>query len=159
MSYQELQQKRKELEQKAYSLKTKKAKQKVYAEIHKIVGAILDLLNEEKKQLEGKTFKGVVVSPGDMREFLIRSEELGLVWANPCNAINSKSYYDHTCCVEFTEGSEVTFELYIEVNSDGLNLMPTKITGGTLNESLYQELCKKKLAFFKYPKGLSGLFG
>ena len=160
MSYQEMQQKRKELQRKAYSLKTKKAIEKVRAEICEIELAILDLLYEQKKQLEGKTFQGIVASEMSQGEFFIKSEALGTLLANACNATNSKSWYNDTCCVEFSEGSQVTFELYIKVNPDGLELMPTKISGGTLNESKYQELSKKSnLSFFKYPERFSGLFG
>jgi hypothetical protein len=87
----------------------------------------------------------------------------GTLYANPTSDVVSKSWYGHTCCVEYVEGQELVIEIEVDVDSARLclELIPRRIYGGTLNETQYTELCKRDdLAFFKYPgsDGVTGLF-
>jgi hypothetical protein len=86
----------------------------------------------------------------------------GTLNVSPCNDVLSKSWYNETCCVEYTKGHEIVIQCDIQVDTDYLNLIivPKKVQGGTLNVKQYEELCKKpNLAFFKYSNGhMSGLF-
>ena len=150
----------------AYSLKTKKAKEKAWTKVREIKRQILIGLYAEREQFAVFSVKGTVVVDNShcMAEHIGIETSYGLFWVSPANDILSKSWYASTCCVEYQEGQQVIVELEADVNSErlGLFLYPKRVYGGTLNETKYAELCKRdNLAFFKYPElkgGMTGLF-
>lgn len=149
----------------AYSLKTKKAKEKAWTKVREIEREICHVLYDAAKAFERHSVKGEVVSFHDGEDYVaIRTAEYGLIWANQTSDVVSKSWYGSTCCVEYTVGQTVVVEIDIEVNSEKLFLevVPKTVVGGKLNEAKYSELCKRdNLAFFKYPElkgGMTGLF-
>jgi hypothetical protein len=151
----------------AYSLKTKKAQRKAWDRVRDIEREILfgsGGLFEQANVYATHSVKGVVKRfYAGCSDVLIETKEYGNLWVNIANDVEAKSWYDHTCCIEYTEGQTVIVECTIEVDSDRLCLyvQAGHVTGGRVNETQYAELCKRDdLAFFKYPNlnGVTGLF-
>lgn len=147
----------------ARSLKTKAAQAKAYAKVRELRSQALDLLYGQRDAFARMSVKGTVLwfHAGD--DYVRIETPYGSLLANPTSDEVSKSWYGHTCCVEYTAGQTVILELEVDVDSDRLclKLIPKRILGGTLNEEQYAELCKRDdLAFFKYPgsTGVTGLF-
>lgn len=146
----------------AYSLKTKKAQSKAWTKIRDLEREAIIILYTEANKIQKHSVVGTVAFFRDGQEFIIKTEQYGSLWVSPANDVLAKSWYEHTCCIEYTQGQEVSIEVTIDVDQDRLCLVvvPGKITGGRVNETQYAELCKRDdLAFFKYPTGqMSGLF-
>ncbi len=149
-------------ESKARSLKTKKAQTKAWNVVRELRHEILMLLYGQRDAFQTHSVKATVrwFHAGD--DHVCISTPYGTLYASPTSDAISKSWYGHTCCVEYTEGQELIVEIDVDVDSDRLCLevIPKRIYGGKLNESQYAELCKRTdLAFFKYPNGgMTGLF-
>jgi len=161
MNIQELKQLAEQARTNARSLKTKKAQQKAYDKAREFEReAFIKLCNE--RDLYGQfSFKATVkhFRPGS-DEYLVETP-YGSMWLSPTSDVLSKSWYAHTCCIEYVIGQTIHVEATIDVNHDRLelNIIPGKVSGGTLNTEQYTELCKNdNLAFFKYPIGMTGLF-
>lgn len=169
MSTTELRAQFKAAKDRAYSLKTKKAQVKAWDKVREIKREIASLMYDAAKMYATHSVKGTVIVDNShcMSDYImIETEEYGIIHAYPQNDVLSKSWYAHTCCVEFRKGQSVVVEIDIDVNTDGRNgpyleVIPKHLSGGTLNETKYAELCKQdNLAFFKYPNadGVTGLF-
>lgn len=145
-----------------YTLKTKAARHKSQDRIQALRVQAADILDPIAKGLAGKRVVGTVRYADNLDGSLWIETEYGTIYANICNSVDSKSWYASTCCVEFTEGAEVSFTLTAETVFDrsALRLGAKDIFGGKLNNEKYKELCQRTdLAFFKYPDGhMSGLF-
>jgi hypothetical protein len=152
-------------EQRARSLKTKKAQIKAWDKVREIRREILTKhLYPELAKYRTHSVKGIVkrFHPGD-DHYLVETKEYGTMWLSPCADVLTKSWYDHTCCIEYVEGQIIVIECELEINHDKLQIFvqPGHVTGGFVNEVQYAELCKQDdLAFFKYPNsnGVTGLF-
>jgi hypothetical protein len=146
-----------------YKLKTKKAKEKAWNRVRDLERELFHLACKERDVYRTHSVKGTVRrfrSNDDVG--LLVDTPYGALWCSQTSDVLSKSWYSHTCCVEYTEGQEVIIEIEVDVNMDSLKLelIPRRIHGGRVNEEEYAELCKRtNLAFFKYPDGhMSGLF-
>lgn len=85
----------------------------------------------------------------------------------PSHDVNSASWYNETCCIEYTEGQKIKANIIFEIDLDQLKIVYyfKKIEGGILNKEKYLKLRDgdQKLAFFKYnlldgDSSISGLF-
>jgi len=155
----------KEAKTRAYGLKTKKAQAKAWARVREIEREILTHLYAQRDAYAVHSVKGTVLVDNShcMSEHLIVKTPYGILHPSPTSDVLSKSWYAHTCCVEYTKGQEVVLELHVDVDSARLclELIPKRIVGGTLNETKYAELDKRTdLAFFKHSgaDGVTGLF-
>jgi len=149
------------LEKKLGTLKTKKAIEKIFDKLNLLLREFRIHLMDMADQFGTKTLKGIVESYNKNRGTLrIDLGEWGIVYADNCNDILSKSWYNETCCIDYTDGQEVTVIVEAEAGTDSWYLSVKRIQGGTLNQNQYAELCDRGgLAFFKYPDGtMSGLF-
>lgn len=149
----------------AYKRKTKAAQVRAWDKVRHLERQLLDIMYAARDKYATFSFKATVIADNKhvMSEHIGVKDVSGKVfWISPCNDILSKSWYASTCCVEYTEGQEVIVEAEVDVCRDSLKLIlvPKRLYGGTLNQTKYEELCKKgNLAFFKYPDGrMSGLF-
>ncbi len=161
MTIQELKNQAEQLRTKARSLKTKKAQSKAYDSARELENQAWIKLCDERNKYGKFSFKAVVNHFSAGSENYLVDTPYGHMWLSPTADILSKSWYAHTCCIEYTKGQTVVVEASIDVNSDRLSLevVPGKVTGGTVNETKYLELCQRdNLAFFKYPAGITGLF-
>lgn len=147
---------RAELIKKAQALKTKKAQAKAWDKVREIELQMENVISDAWSKVSGRHTGAVLMSGTDV---LVKTE-YGTFNAYACNDVLSKSWHSETCCVSYTRGQKIEFEFsVINVTHKGADVMITKISGGTLDEALYQELsAKPNLAFFKYPAGMSGLF-
>jgi hypothetical protein len=146
---------------KARSLKTKKAQQKAYDKAREFEREAFIKLCDERDLYGQFSFKGTVRSVWSGDDGLVVETPYGTMFLSPANDVLSKSWYAETSCIEYIVGQTVYVEATVEVNHDKLvlNIIPGHITGGTVNETQYAELCQRdNLAFFKYPTGMSGLF-
>jgi len=147
----------------AYKLKTKKAKERAYEVIHNLKREALDQLYTASEKYGPQSMRATVLTFRSGDDHFLVSTPYGNMWVSPTGDVLSKSWYAHTCCIEYAVGQELVLEFKTEVNSDKLflEIIPGKMTGGTVNETQYAELCKRdNLAFFKYPgaDGVTGLF-
>jgi len=149
-------------QKRAYSLKTKKAQTKAFLVVRELRDQILNGLYEQSNKYAKHSVKATVrvAYSGDDSLF---DTEYGSFWISPANDELTKSWYEHTSCIEYTEGQSVVIEFDVEVDSDRLCIyrIPKRVYGGRVNEAQYAELCKRDdLAFFKYPNstGVTGLF-
>lgn len=147
----------------AHGLKTKKAKEKAWAVARELEREALTLLYAARDEYAIHSVRGTIrwFHAGD--DDVAVNTPYGTLYASPTSDVVSKSWYGHTCCVEYTEGQDVILEVDVDVDSDRLCLItiPKRVYGGRLNETQYAELCKRDdLAFFKYPNsaGVTGLF-
>ena len=150
-----------ELKKKLYSLKTKKAIEKCRAEMDDIRhGAWLQVV-EQCKNYTNCMVKCSVRYFGKRDGELILDTPYGKVFTNACNDVLSKSWYGHTCCVEYAVDQVVYMELDFKAGDFNIEVVAGKVTGGILNTAKYNELCNdgNKYAFFKYPDadGVTGL--
>lgn len=149
-------------ETRARSLKTKKAQAKAWEAYREIKREIFRLLCDERNKFARHSVKGIVKTFSAGNDHFLVETPYGSMWVSPTGDALTKSWYAHTCCIEYTVGQEIIIEIEIDLADDGMRLgsFPKRIHGGTVNESQYGELCKKgNLAFFKYPEGhMSGLF-
>jgi hypothetical protein len=149
--------------ERAHSLKTKKAQTKAWNVVREIRHEILMLLYAARDTYAPYSMQGTVrwFHAGD-DHVCIRLSDNSSTYANPMSDAVSKSWYGHTCCVEYTAGQAVVVEFEVDVDSDRLCLVriPKRIYGGTLNEAQFAELDKRTdLAFFKHSSGgMTGLF-
>jgi hypothetical protein len=165
LSMSTLKQKLNDAKTRAYSLKTKKAQTKAWATVREIEREILSHLYEARNKVARHSIKGTVMrnSSASDDQIPVETAEYGVIWLSPTTDENAKSWYAHTCCIEYSKGQELVIEMECDVSNDGLFLSvhPMESRGGTLNEIQYAELCKRdNLAFFKYPNsnGVTGLF-
>lgn len=150
---------------KARRFKTKTARLKAWAKVNELRSQLFLQLCDARDKVARHSIKGIVLAatPGD-EHFLVRTTEYGNMWISTASDEISKSWYPHTCCVEYSKGQTVIIECESDVSMRGddafLEIVPKRIHGGTLNQTQYEELCKRgNLAFFKYPDGsMSGLF-
>lgn len=139
MDRQTLLDQRTKLVDRANSLKTKKAKSNAWVKVREIERQLADLCKATISPYVGKRLKGTVLYSGS--EVLIKTE-FGTMQLNACNDILSKSWHNSTCCVSYTEGQEVEFELYIaEYTWKGFESIPYKVTGGVFDQKKYDRLC------------------
>ena len=89
-------------ESKARSLKTKKAQEKAWTRVRELEHSIFIKLCNERDLYGEFSFKGTVKSFSGGDEFLIETP-YGHIWLSPTSDVLSKSWYSHTCCVEYTE--------------------------------------------------------
>lgn len=146
---------------KAQGLKTKKAQSKAYDAAQDLEQQIFIKLRDECVQYGKFSFKATVNHFNSSDEHYLVETPYGLMWLSPTQDILSKSWYSHTCCIEYTKGQVITVEAEIDVNHYRLTLevITNKVTGGSVNEIQYSGLCQRNdLAFFKYPTGMTGLF-
>lgn len=151
------------LETEAYKLKTKAARQKRYAKARELRREAWSMLHEQCKNYGTMSVKATVKHFNPRDEHFLVETPYGNMWLSPCSDELTKSWYSHTCCIEYTQGQTIVVEIDTEVNMDGLflQLIPKHHRGGRVNETQYAELCKRDdLAFFKYPNsnGVTGLF-
>ena len=161
MKNEDLKIKAEEYRNKARSLKTKKAQNKAYAMAREIEHEVFIKLCDERDLYGQFSFKATVKSFHPHDEHYLVETPYGSMWLSPTADILSKSWYSHTCCIEYTVGQTIIVNATIDVNIERLSLeiIPGKVTGGTLNIKQYEELCNNEnLAFFKYPTGMTGLF-
>lgn len=159
----ELRQKIKELRQKAYSMKTKKAQSKYFDKMKEVEHELFLKLCDQRDKFGTHSVKATVGYFRDGEDDVMLNTPYGILYGSPTSDAVSKSWYGHTCCVEYSKGQEVIVEIDVDVDMDRLvlNVIPKRIYGGTLNQAKYDELCKRdNLAFFKYPnsEGVTGLF-
>lgn len=161
---QELRKKLDTAKTRAYSLKTKKAKSKAWNVVREIEREILSILYAEIARFDVHSIQGTVLTfnPGN-DVFLVETEAYGKMWVSPTGDVLSKSWYGHTCCIEYKIGQRIVIECKIEVNHDTLrlNVIPGEMIGGFVNEAQYAELDKRNdLAFFRHSNatGMTGLF-
>ena len=147
----------------ADKLKTKKAKIKAWDKVRGLEREACTILYGAVKKYAPQSMKAVVkhFRPGD-DHFLVETP-YGSMWVSPTGDVLSKSWYPHTCCIEYTVGQEIVLEFHTEVNLDKLflEIIPGKMYGGRVNETQYTELDKRDdLAFFKHSNsdGVTGLF-
>lgn len=163
----------KALETKYYSLKTKVAKSKVQAKIDvlelELFHLVHDQVDAQNAIYSTKKVKALVKydSKNDDCVFVYIPEFNQTCHVSICNDINSKSWYSHLSCIEYTKDQEVELDIVFDASRDyKQNLVCSwsakKIYGGIVNETQYNELCNdgNKYAFFKYPNsnGVTGLF-
>ncbi len=161
MTIQELKDQAEQLRTKARGLKTKKAKSKAYDSAGELESQAWFKLCDERAKYGEFSFKAVISHSRSGDEHFLAETPYGSMWLSPTSDILSKSWYAHTCCIEYTKGQTIVVNAKIEVNNDRLSLevIPGEISGGSVNETQYSELCKRdNLAFFKYPTGMTGLF-
>jgi hypothetical protein len=161
MTIAELKQQATQARDKARSLKTKKAQLKAYNLARDFERQAFGKLCDERDKYGKFSFKATVNHFNPKNEHYLVETPYGSMWLSPTADILSKSWYSHTCCIEYTKEQIITVEAQIDANLDRLTLeiIPGKVTGGTVNETQYAELCQRDdLAFFKYPTGMTGLF-
>lgn len=147
----------------AYGLKTKKAQVKAWARVRELERELLTHLYAARDTFHTHSVRGTVLSAHAGDDYMIVRTPYGALHPCPTSDVLSKSWYAHTCCVEYTVGQEVILEIEVDVNSEylTLELIPKRIYGGTLNAAQYAELDKRTdLAFFKHSNsdGVTGLF-
>ncbi len=148
----------------AYKLKTRRAKQRAWDKVKALRREALDTILYPMSVKHGpQSIKATVRTFHAGDEHFLIDTPYGSMWVSPASDVATKSWYPHTCCIEYTVGQEVVVEIEYEVNYDGLflQILPGHIYGGRVNETQYAELCKRDdLAFFKYPNssGVTGLF-
>lgn len=152
-------------ETRARSLKTKTAREKAWNVVREISREILDILYAERDAFCTHSVRGEVIVDNShcMSDYIMVRTPYGILHASPTSDVLSKSWYAHTCCVEYIKGQQVTLEIEVDVQHDKLRLAvyPKRIHGGTLNTAKYAELDKRTdLAFFKHSNsdGVTGLF-
>jgi len=154
-----LKQKHNDLKTKLYKTKTKKAISKLQDAMSTVEHSIEDIYRDLARPWENKRVTGVVLYSGT--EVMVKTE-LGTILVNACSDIQSKSWYNETCCVSFEKGSTIEFTLKInDITYRGVDIGGADISGGVFDAEQYEKLCKNKnLAFFKYPNsdGVTGLF-
>ncbi|GAC1501890.1 MAG: hypothetical protein NVS1B10_06360 [Candidatus Saccharimonadales bacterium] len=158
MSIRELKGQAQQLRAKARSFKTKKAQQKAYKAARELEDQVWIRLCDERDKYGKFSFRATVIHFRPKEDRYLVDTPYGSMWLSPTSDVLSKSWYAHTCCIEYTVGQTITVEAIVDVNSDRLTLevVPGKVTGGTINETQYSELCQHdNLAFFKYPTGMS----
>lgn len=158
----ELRDEAKALRTKGYSFKTKKARMRAFEQASEIEREAWTLLHDQLRTFGPHSVKATVKHFRPRDEHFLVETPYGSMWCSPTGDELTKSWYPHTCCIEYTEGQEIILEINPEVNHDGLfiSLVPGRMYGGRVNETQYAELCQQNnLAFFKYPNGsMSGLF-
>lgn len=146
----------------AYNLKTKKAREKAWDKVRSLERQALDILYAQRAKYSTQSMKCTVSHFTEGSDNFLVESPYGSLWLSPTSDAVSKSWYGHTCCVQYTKGQTIVVEFEIDVSTDGLflEILPKRIHGGTLNASKYVELCQRgNLAFFKSPNGhMSGLF-
>ncbi len=145
----------------AYNLKTKKARSKAWDKVRDLERQALNILYAQRDIYSTQSMKCTVRHFTDGDEHFLVESPYGSLWLSPTSDAVSKSWYSHTCCVQYTKGQTIIVEFEIDVSDRlSLEIIPKRIHGGTLNETKYAELCQRgNLAFFKYPDGhMSGLF-
>lgn len=153
-------------EQRARSLKTKKAQQRAWDKVRELKRELFKHLTERRDKYATFSVKGTVIADNShcMAEHFGVDTPNGIFWISPTCDVLSKSWYASTCCIEYVKGQEVIIEMDVDINwqstADRLCAYPKRVYGGLLNEEKYAELCKRgNLAFFKYLDGhMSGLF-
>lgn len=148
----------------AHSLKTNKARVKAFSKAREIKWRIVGMLRAElAEENNPETIVATVLHARPTDEHLLVDTKFGKMWVSPTGDELAKSWYAHTCCIEYTKGQTIEIDVTFEVNTERLfiQVVPGKMRGGTVNETQYAELCKRdNLAFFKYPNstGVTGLF-
>lgn len=148
---------------KAYNFKTKQARTKAWARVRALSDEACMILYKQASKYGPQSMRGTVKTFNSGNDEFLVETPYGSMWVSPANDILTKSWYSHTCCIEYTVGQQVIIEFTTEVDTDkySLRIIPGHISGGTVNETQYAELCKRDdLAFFKYPgkSGVTGLF-
>jgi hypothetical protein len=148
---------------KARSLKTKAAQQKQYTKARELEHQALMLLFAARDSYAVHSVKGTVRWSHAGQDNFAVSTPYGTLHPSPTSDVLSKSWYGQTCCVEYTEGQQVILEIKVDVDMERLCLevIPSRVIGGTLNATQYAELDKRTdLAFFKHSNstGVTGLF-
>jgi hypothetical protein len=149
------------LERKAYSLKTKQARQKVWDKIRELENQAYPLLQDIADQYNDKPMSGTVIYVDNQRGHgLIEIPELNIkLDFHSCNATNTCTWFPETCCVEFTEGQTVSFILKADVGDLQVDLSISKIDGGYQNLERFNELNKNNdLSFVVLKDKETGLF-
>lgn len=153
----------KALKSKGYRLKTTRARRKAFEAARELEREALNILYTAAENVGPQSMRATVKHTNHGDEHFLVDTPYGSMWLSPTADVLSKSWYNHTCCIEYTKGQTITFEFRTEVNHDGLflEIVLGKVTGGRINEEQYATLCKRDdLAFFKYPNsnGVTGLF-
>ncbi len=148
------------------TVKTQRSLNKVLDQKRCVSIQIRDILFEQCEELNKEyadlSITGVVKHVWDnciVVELTVAGQKT-TVMASKCNDVLSKSWYDETCCIDYTKGQNVTVKLNFEVTEHHISIAVKSINGGKVNQEKYEELCKNKhLAFFKYPESdfFSGL--
>src|SRR5271154_1152614 len=100
-------------EQRARSLKTKSAQTKAWKVVHELKHELFMLLAEERNKYATHSVKGTVIGDNShcMSDYImVKTEAYGILHASPTSDVLSKSWYAHTCCVEYSQGQEVILE-------------------------------------------------
>jgi len=166
MTLQDIKDRIKLLRKEAYSLKTKAAKQKRWNAVRELERLALDILYSEAAKYGPQSIKVTVkrdYKAGEYADYFFVDSCFGVMRLSATGDVESKSWYAHTCCMDYDKGMELVLEIDTEVNHDtlSLNIIPKKHRGGRVNGAMYAELCQRDdLAFFKYPNssGVTGLF-
>jgi hypothetical protein len=162
MKHLELREKLKLAKIKALKLKTKRAQNKAWELVRELRRELFLKVSADCSMYQTSAIKGTVLHFSPYSEHFLVSTVFGNMWLSPTADVLTKSWYSHTCCVEYTVGQKIVIEIEHEVKGDDsfICVVPTTIHGGTVNESQYSELCQRDdLAFFKYPDGhMTGLF-
>ena len=144
----------KALQTEALNSKTKEAAQKCYDKIRTLKSEAWEILDEQASKYGVQVVKGTVRTFMASNDYFLVDTLFGTMWVSPTCDELSKSWYPHTCCVEYSVGQTIYIEVAAEVNLGdlSLSLRPVRMAGGTINEAQYKELCQRDdLAFFKYP--------
>ena len=149
---------------KTYKFKTKKARQKGWDRVKALRREALDNILYPAVKLHGpSSIKAIVRTFHSGDDHFLVETPYGNMWVSPVADVLTKSWYPHTCCIEYSVGQEIIIEIKTEVNHDELflEIIPGKMYGGRVNETQYAELDKRTdLAFFKHSDsdGVTGLF-
>jgi hypothetical protein len=148
----ELKNMKKELRQKLFSLKTKKAQQKLSEKLWEINRAINFIYMDEAEHLNNlyrdTIFTGQVHRVTSRGEMYIKTIEFGLIIGDLCNSVNSCTWFNETCCVEYNDGQQISFKVKIDWHPDGISIKPIDMSGGYQNLTKFNELNKNNsLAF------------
>lgn len=142
-----------------YTLKTKKAIANCRELIADLERCLYGWVTQELDRYGNMSV--IAMATHDSSDSVLVKTPIGNVWLDACNDIESKSWYNHTSCISYKEGDIVKIEMAPEVCEKTWRVVyrTVKHNGGTLDLEKYDRLCKDdKLAFFKYPTGMSGLF-
>jgi hypothetical protein len=100
-----------------YTLKTKAARCRSNAKLRALRVQAADILDKAVLDMVGRELTGTVRLVDDRDgDLWIDTVEYGRVYGNITSAVESKSWYPTTCCVDFIVGSEVSFTLTAEVD-------------------------------------------
>lgn len=104
----------------AYAFKTKKAQDKAWLVVKELRRQILDELYIRAQAYARASMKATVRHFTPRDDHYLVETSVGNMWLSPANDELTKSWYSHTCCVEYTKGQTIVLEYDVEVDTERL---------------------------------------